>query len=157
MTLSINAAHYPTRPQTPAEKAEFAARNLFKLWYEKSLIDYLKALFGKNRPEIEQIDLTNQHLQPKENIGLTVVPLSKICGSVSGRAKDFDSSFRPLNRQTEGRWVNIAKARRLGKRLPPVQLLQIGNKYFIEDGHHRISVCAAFGDQLIDATVMVCG
>ena len=45
----------------------------------------------------------------QRDIGLQVVPLNKIVGSV-GRYRDFDRAFLPIQRQTSERWVNIRKA-----------------------------------------------
>ena len=39
--------------------------------------------------------------------------------------------------------------------LPPVSLVQVGGCYFVEDGHHRISVARALGETVIDAEVTV--
>jgi hypothetical protein len=39
--------------------------------------------------------------------------------------------------------------------LPPVALIQVGDYYFVRDGHHRISVARALGQQVIEATVEV--
>jgi hypothetical protein len=42
-----------------------------------------------------------------------------------------------------------------GTPLPPVELIQTGETYFVVDGHHRISVAKAFGEQSIDAEVTI--
>ena len=39
--------------------------------------------------------------------------------------------------------------------LPPVALIQVGHLYFVRDGHHRISVARALGQETIDAEVTV--
>jgi hypothetical protein len=39
--------------------------------------------------------------------------------------------------------------------MPPVVLVQVGDIYFVEDGHHRISVALAWGEQEIEAEVTV--
>jgi hypothetical protein len=51
------------------------------------------------------------------------------------------------------RWLRIAAARDQGKVLPPVVLVQVGDVYFVRDGHHRISVARALGQQDIEAQV----
>lgn len=95
-------------------------------------------------------------LQGHENIGTRLVPLNQIIGSAStGRCADFDADFRPINRHSEARWLAVAAARYCERRLPPVSLIQIGRAYFVEDGHHRISVAGALGDQVIEALVTV--
>jgi hypothetical protein len=42
-----------------------------------------------------------------------------------------------------------------GDPLPPVELIQVGSVYFVRDGHHRISVARAMGQQEIEAVVTV--
>src|SRR6266508_3609036 len=72
-----------------------------------------------------------------------------------GRCDDFDVGFHPLKEHTEERWVSVARAQLRGLGLPPVELIQMGDAYFVRDGHHRISVAAALGQQEIDAVVTV--
>jgi ParB-like chromosome segregation protein Spo0J len=47
----------------------------------------------------------------------------------------------------------VAEARLRGINLPPVQLIEVGGRYYVRDGHHRISVAQALGDTFIDAEV----
>jgi hypothetical protein len=42
---------------------------------------------------------------------------------------------------------------RRGDAMPPVLLYKVGEMYFVEDGHHRISVARALGWDVIDARV----
>jgi hypothetical protein len=42
---------------------------------------------------------------------------------------------------------------RRGESMPPVDLLQVGEIYFVRDGHHRVSVSRALGREDIDAYV----
>jgi hypothetical protein len=89
-------------------------------------------------------------------IGDQTVRLSQIQGSgTRARCYDFDTDFRPLNAHNRDRWLGVATAWQLGKKLPPVELIQVGEVYFVEDGHHRISVARALGQQEIVAEVTV--
>jgi uncharacterized ParB-like nuclease family protein len=93
--------------------------------------------------EVEMVDLGEQ-----------VVSLTRIKGSANaGRAKDFDIDFRPLNTHTKDRWLSVAAAQQQGGKLPPVILTQVGDVYYVEDGHHRISVAKAMGEKEIIAKV----
>lgn len=83
-----------------------------------------------------------------------MVPLGQIRGSES-RCGDFDCDFNPLQDHNQGRWLSIAAARQRGRYLPPVVLVQVGDVYFVRDGHHRISVARALGQQVIEAKVLV--
>jgi len=90
----------------------------------------------------------------RRSAGTQIVPICQIRGS-EGRCDDFDRAFRPLKGHTEERWVSVAKAYLRGLGLPPVELIQIGEIYFVRDGHHRISAAAALGQQEIDAVVTI--
>jgi hypothetical protein len=80
------------------------------------------------------------------------VELDAIVGSVD-RSRDYDRRFRPTSGRTRGRWEQIAAAARRGESFPPVDLLRVGELYFVRDGHHRVSVARALGRTDIDAYV----
>jgi hypothetical protein len=82
--------------------------------------------------------------------GIRVVHIGSIIGS-EGKVADFDMRFHPISEAVRERWVNMAIAYLSCLPLPPVQLIQIGNAYFVRDGHHRISVARALGQVAIDA------
>ena len=84
--------------------------------------------------------------------GTAVVPLDAIVGTVD-RGRDFDRSFRPTTGRVRSRWEHIAAAMRRGESMPPVDLVRIGQIYFVRDGHHRVSVARALGRADIDALV----
>ncbi len=85
-------------------------------------------------------------------LGTRTVAIDAIKGSES-RVEDFDTSFHPLNGRSMHRWVNVAVARKSGVALPPVELIKVGEEYYVRDGHHRVSVAQAFGENFIDAIV----
>jgi ParB-like nuclease domain len=85
-------------------------------------------------------------------LGLRPVPLDAIVGTID-RARDFDRQFRPTSRRVRSRWEQIAAAMRRGESMPPVDLLKVGEIYFVRDGHHRVSVASALGYDDIDAYV----
>ncbi len=82
------------------------------------------------------------------------IPLHQIIGS-EGRSHDFDRHFAPLHEHIRERWISLATLRSEGHPLPPVELVQVGASYYVLDGHHRISVARAFGDETIEAYVTV--
>jgi hypothetical protein len=88
----------------------------------------------------------------ERSLGLQVVMLDQIVGSVD-RERDFDRRFRPTSGRSRGRWEQIAAAARRGEAFPPVDLVKIGELYFVRDGHHRVSVARALGRADIDAYV----
>ncbi len=84
--------------------------------------------------------------------GLQAVPLDAIVGSVD-RTREFDRSFRPTTQRLRSRWERIAAASRRGEALPPISVYRIGDAYFVQDGHHRVSVARSLGREDIDAYV----
>jgi hypothetical protein len=85
--------------------------------------------------------------------GIKQVPLKMIVGTV-GRAHDFDRDFLPLQEHLRTRWENIMRAMLYDASLPPVQLYQVGDHYFVKDGNHRVSVARYLGMESIDAEVV---
>jgi hypothetical protein len=88
----------------------------------------------------------------ERELGLQVVPIASIVGTVD-RERDFDRRFRPTSGRVRSRWEQIAAAMRRGESMPPVDLMRIGEIYFVRDGHHRVSVARAQGLDTIDAYV----
>ena len=84
--------------------------------------------------------------------GLRTVPLASLIGS-EGRCRDFDARFNPRQSATLERWVSVYSAIYQGIGLPPVSLIEIRGKYFVRDGHHRISVARRLGKVDVDAEV----
>jgi hypothetical protein len=84
--------------------------------------------------------------------GTAVVALDDIVGTVD-RGRDFDRRFRPTSARVRSRWEHIAAAMRRGEAMPPIDLVRIGEIYFVRDGHHRVSVARALGRSEIDAFV----
>lgn len=82
----------------------------------------------------------------------STVELSRIVGS-DGKSDWFDEGFMPLRGLSRERWKRIDRAFRLGLELPPVSLYKLGDAYFVEDGHHRVSVACFHGAEWIDAEV----
>jgi hypothetical protein len=82
------------------------------------------------------------------------VPVPAIVGTESEtRALDFAADFRLRNRALDERWQRVACAMLSGSPLPPVDLVLVGEMYFVRDGHHRVSVARALGHGLVRARV----
>jgi hypothetical protein len=94
-------------------------------------------------------------LRASHYVGIQTIALDRIQGS-EGRCHDFDVGFRPLQSHNRERWLRIAAAQLMRMPLPPVALVRVGDRYFVLDGHHRISVARAMGQTEIDAEVTVC-
>ena len=84
--------------------------------------------------------------------GRSTVEISRIVGS-AGKHDQFDDAFMPLRRASPDRWKRIDRAYRSGAELPPVSLFSLDENYFVQDGHHRVSVARFHGAEWIDAEV----
>ncbi|MCU4184365.1 hypothetical protein K6U06_08330 [Acidiferrimicrobium sp. IK] len=88
----------------------------------------------------------------EHHVGHRVVALDAVVGSVD-RPRDFDRTWRPTSGRSRERWERIAAAQRRGEPIPPISLYQVGDVYFVRDGHHRVSVARALGSKTIEADV----
>jgi hypothetical protein len=88
----------------------------------------------------------------QRDLGVQTIPLECIVGTVDRQRGEFDRAFRPAA-GTRGRWESIAAARRRGESMPPIDVFKVGELYFVQDGHHRVSVARAHGDTHVDAHV----
>jgi uncharacterized ParB-like nuclease family protein len=83
--------------------------------------------------------------------GLQEVQLDHIIGSFA-RYHDFTRAFLPRQIAMRDRWVTVHRLAAAGN-LPPVELYQVGDTFFVSDGHHRISVVRRIGAETIQAHV----
>jgi hypothetical protein len=88
----------------------------------------------------------------EQPLGRRTVALDDIVGSVDRRT-GFDRRFRPTSDLARARFERIAEVVRRGGSLPPVDLYQVGDVYFVLDGHHRVAVFRALGFDQIEARV----
>ena len=83
----------------------------------------------------------------RRTLGLQEVAPASIQGTTEpAKANAFDRVFRPSS-------ASRGSGRR-GASLPPVSLVRLGDRHFIDDGHHRVSVARALGMAAIDAEVV---
>lgn len=100
--------------------------------------------YDEVRNKLQAIEKNTQQLQE--------IPLDAIVGSV-GRYHDFTRKFFPKSSIDETRWARV-KASTLGlSGLPPIDVYQIGEVYFVKDGNHRVSVARQMGNSAIQAYV----
>jgi len=87
--------------------------------------------------------------------GLQVVEIGRIIGSLN-RYQDFDRAFLPRRATAERseRIDRLQAALERGEEFPPVLLYQVGEVYFVVDGHHRVAAARQEGAQEIDAEVI---
>ena len=131
-----------------------AARRFWRV-FAGSVWQRMRALAGREPAGLQSLKLATRGraANSSQQLGILAVPIDLIRGS-EGKSEEFDGAFRPLKLFSRDRWVSVAVARMQGKSLPPVELIKVDETYFVRDGHHRISVARAFGQQHIDATVL---
>jgi len=84
-------------------------------------------------------------------LGVKAIPVEQIAGTIN-RNGDFDHKFRPLKKHLLNRWVNVYIILEHDG-WPPILVHKIGEKYYVEDGHHRVSVARSTGMAFIEAQV----
>lgn len=109
-------------------------------------------LTGRRR-RVDMPVLDAQVLRGMRPVGVAVVPLARIAGSVDGGRHVFDRRFDPATDAAWPRFSSLVRARLAGEGLPPVQLIEHDGCYFVVDGHHRVAVARALGDDAVEAQV----
>ena len=84
--------------------------------------------------------------------GLREVALERIVGSLE-RSRDFNRAFLPRDESLRERWEDVYRLAEGPKGFPPIDLYQVGEVYFVVDGHHRVSVARRMGAATIEARV----
>ncbi len=86
--------------------------------------------------------------------GIDTVRIRDICGTENNKG-EFDNEFNPIQERTKSRWLSIARCKLNSRELPLVELIKVGDIYYVRDGNHRISVSRRMGQSYIDAEVTV--
>lgn len=84
-------------------------------------------------------------------IGMKEIPLEQIVGTLN-RDSDFDHKFRPLKSYLRDRWINVYLSLEDGG-WPPIVVHKVGEQYYVEDGHHRVSVARSLDRTFIEAKI----
>lgn len=93
---------------------------------------------------------------PRRRVGVASVPIERVVGTMRHPSQNT-ADFLPLPRLRGnnwlGRWQRINRALSRLDVLPPVDLVQIGEEYYVEDGHNRVAAARQAGATEIDADV----
>lgn len=93
---------------------------------------------------------------PQRRVGLRSVSLDRIVGTVRHPSQNT-ADFLPLPRlrgaNWGARWQRINRAMDRLATLPPVDLVQVGDDYYVVDGHNRVAAGLRAGALEIDADV----
>lgn len=74
-----------------------------------------------------------------KNKGVHAIEIDKIVGSL-GRYFDFTENLLPKRDSVTARYNDIKNIMESGGILPPIQVYQVLDNYFVIDGHHRVTV-----------------
>jgi len=110
-------------------------------------------LTGRSAELLSYEDVRRQ-LRARERYArrLEDIPMDAIVGSV-GRYKDFTRSFLPRQASAKDRWAAVEVAMTSMEGLPPIEVYQVRDVYFVRDGNHRVSVARELGADHIQAYV----
>jgi nucleotide-binding universal stress UspA family protein len=140
---------------------------MFRSYYIRALDDYRKA---RRKAAIDELlarisgapqessllsyEEVRQQLQAVEKSPqrLKDIPLDAVVGSV-GRYHDFTRKYLPKASIDEKRWARVMASSQDLTGLPPIEVYQIGEVYFVKDGNHRVSVARQMGNETIQAYV----
>ena len=134
--------------------------------YQLALRDFHRArqqavmqqILARFRGEEEELLDFHQVRQQLQHTGMTVthglqeIPLEKIVGSVD-RYEDFTRSFLPKRNSDEDRWAGVRAAVDDMVGMPPIDVYQVGDAYFVQDGNHRVSIAHRLRSKTISAKV----
>ena len=130
-----------------------ALQDFKKARREAALQEILARITGKENQLLSYEDVRKKlHAREGSRTELREIPLDAIVGSV-GRYSDFTRDFLPREEINEHRWARIMKEASGLRGLPPIEVYQIGDAYFVRDGNHRVSVARRLGAKMIEAYV----
>jgi nucleotide-binding universal stress UspA family protein len=120
----------------------------------KAAMEELVARLTGKSPDLLSYEEVRKKLRAntKKEKGLRDIPMDAIVGS-AGRYTDFTRSFLPKQNSDAHRWARVKVAASSMEGLPPIEVYQVGDVYFVRDGNHRVSVARDLGASHIQAYV----
>jgi len=142
--MMMDSAHYSYLAQRHFERAQRQAM----------LEDLINLITHRERFPVAYEEIRREVRDHAEiDRGIQMIPLHKIVGSV-GRYRDFTRSFLPRRREFGERWKRLDIALERLETWPPLEVYQVGDRYFVRDGNHRVSVARANNLPEIEAHVV---
>jgi len=140
---------------TDLDGSQAATLKIFNEARRRAFVQDMLAEAGGRPDSLLSFDEVRRQLhlsEPSQEPVTKEVSLDKIVGSV-GRYHDFNRAFLPRAQVDPRRWTRIARLQRQS-RLPPIDLFQVGDVYFVRDGHHRVSAARTLKYRTIRAHVV---
>lgn len=131
----------------------YVALNDFRQARRRAALQQILARLTGRSAELLAYEDVRKKLRATNTVprGLQEIPVDAIVGSV-GRYQDFTRTFLPTQQSDEQRWARVkTAATTIG--LAPIEVYQVGDAYFVIDGHHRVSVARQLGTPTIPAYV----
>jgi hypothetical protein len=98
-------------------------------------------------------DATTSMRRPR---GLQIVPIERIVGTTRHPSQNT-ADFLPLpglrGRNWQARWQRIRRAVDNLSMLPPIEVIRMGDEYYVADGHNRMAAALLAGAVAVDADV----
>jgi len=126
----------------------------FFLLRNRALNDGFQAMRTGSKSTLDVFPGTAQRFRSVASlklIGTRDIRVAEIIGTFE-RNTNFDDQFRPIQRQALDRWINAYIRFKQGNS-SPILVHKVGDQYFVEDGHHRVSVARSIGMEFITAEV----
>lgn len=145
--MSFVDGSLPYNLSRAAEKFDAAQRRAF--------MQHVLALLTGRSDELLSLDEVRRLLRARQqrDEGTRMIAVDRIVGS-EGRYQDFTRTFLPREGADRSRWMWLDRAVNVLENLPPIEVYQVGEVYFVRDGHHRVSVARANDIPEIEARVI---
>ncbi len=140
--------------ELPNDRYTLAAQH-FQAARQRADLEVIGARLTGKSADLIPFDEVRRRLGGSSEAGqreLRTIPLDSIVGSV-GRYYDFTRSFLPRNESDRSRWSAVAAAFSAPRGVPPIDVFQVGDVYFVIDGNHRVSVARSLNHDEIEAYV----
>ncbi len=106
-------------------------------------------------------NLFDQHPEarfaPRRELGLETIPVSRIRGTAVEGPTQRGRDFKPLpflrGANWRGRWQRLKAASDRLAILPPIDVVETADGYWVVDGHNRVALALANGQADMDASV----
>lgn len=131
-------------------------RDFEEAHFQAALRDVLARLTRRSQDLLSYEEVAEQlHLTERSEVGIRTIPIAAIVGSV-GRASDFTRDFLPRRPKDMERWARVRSVflNPDGQEIPPIEVYQVGEVYFVLDGNHRVSIARREGIEFIEARVI---
>ena len=126
----------------------------FRRARRKASLEKIMAFITGKSADLLSYEEVRKKLKLTKTSGYSIkeIPLDAIIGSV-GHYTDFTRNFLPKQDRDEQQWAAVEMMAKSGEGLPPIEVFQIGEVYFVLDGNHNVSVARQLGATHIEAHV----